>query len=668
MRALGDAEPRQVGRYRLLTELGQGGMGRVFLGYGPDGRLVAVKQVRAAVAEEDGFLARFRQEVAASRTVSGAYTAAVVDADTEGAAPWLASVFVPGPALQDAVDVTGVLPERPALRLAAGLASALIEVHRAGLVHRDLKPSNVLLTADGVRVIDFGIARAVDGENTRLTRSGWLIGSPGYMSPEQADGGELTTASDVFSLGSVLVMACMGASPFAGPSTPRTLYNVLHADPDLTTLPDGVRRIAALCLAKDPADRPAPDELLTEIGEITPSATPWPADVHRMIDRQHAEVAALLDGTPAEPTVVAPPKVATTTMPMPGEATVAVETEVVAPVVRRGRWLVPALAVVVVAAVAAWLVVWSPWRPDGPATSRSPGSGLYTLDGHTDMVNDLAFRPPDGDLLATASEDDTVRLWDLASRSEVARLPLDESVTDIAFSPDGLLLATTGSDTPLRLWDVATRREVRTLPHPESVVDLAFSPDGRLLATSIGSMTTESTVFLWDTTTWRQRTAPDLSAFYEPGEADVVFSPDSTLLATTTGGPVRLWDVATGRHVGAIQGKRGELFDMPAFSPDGRTLAVPTLSGNTELWDVATRKKVATLRHQDDFSVRGVAYSADGRLLATSGDALQLWNVASRKPLDRPVTGIDGVAFHPDGLHVATGTDAGTVWIYRLPD
>lgn len=164
---------REVGRYRVLAELGRGGMGRVLLGYGPDGRLVALKLVHEQFAEDDGFRARFRREVEASRAVSGAYTAAVVDADPDAPTPWLASVFVPGPSLHDAVQTAGALPEEPVLRLAAGLATALIQIHRAELVHRDLKPSNVLLADDGPRVIDFGLVRAVNGGRSGdLTRAG----------------------------------------------------------------------------------------------------------------------------------------------------------------------------------------------------------------------------------------------------------------------------------------------------------------------------------------------------------------------------------------------------------------------------------------------------------------------------------------------------------------
>ncbi|MFE5028155.1 serine/threonine-protein kinase [Streptomyces sp. NPDC056656] len=286
----------QVGPYRMLAELGRGGMGRVLLGSAPDGRLVAVKAVHDSLAEDEGFRERFHREVAASRRVSGAYTAPVVDADADAPTPWLASAFVAGPSLQRAVDEGGPLQEEAVLRLAAGLVTALGEVHGTGLVHRDLKPANVLLAEDGPRVIDFGIARAFDvatGGN-RLTKTGWLIGSPSYMSPEQAEGRELGPSGDVFSLGAVLVMACTGASPFAAASVPQELYRVVHAEPDLSTLPSRVRLIAAACLAKDPGARPDLAGLREMIGELTPSVRPWPATVYALAADQRAEIDRLL--------------------------------------------------------------------------------------------------------------------------------------------------------------------------------------------------------------------------------------------------------------------------------------------------------------------------------------------------------------------------------------
>ncbi|MEU5152409.1 protein kinase [Streptomyces yangpuensis] len=304
MEQVGPGGPTHVGPFRVVGVLGQGGMGRVLLAAGPDGRLVAVKQVLAQFADDEGFRARFRREVAASRKVSAAYTAAVIDADPDAPTPWLASVFVPGPSLGAVVKAVGVLPEDVVRRLAAGLTSALAEIHRAGLVHRDLKPDNVLLTEDGVRVIDLGIARAAEGEvegeaEAGLTRTGFVVGSPAYMSPEQAEGHPLTPASDVFSLGSVLVMALTGRSPFAGTSTLKTLYEVAHGEPDLGGVPAGLRDLVARCLAKDPEARPSSAELRELIGPVTPSGRQWPSAVYEMLGAQRTRIDGLLEGRPA---------------------------------------------------------------------------------------------------------------------------------------------------------------------------------------------------------------------------------------------------------------------------------------------------------------------------------------------------------------------------------
>ncbi|MER5710374.1 serine/threonine-protein kinase [Streptomyces sp. NPDC002122] len=314
MRPLKASDPVSSGPYRLLAELGSGGMGRVLLGAAPDGRLVAVKQVHAGLAADDGFRARFRREVAASQKVSGAYTAAVMDSDADAPTPWLASVFVAGPSLGAAVAETGTLSEDLVRRLAAGLASALAEVHRAGLIHRDLKPDNVLLSEDGVRVIDFGIARAAETGaehqgDLGLTRTGLVIGSPPFMSPEQAEGKRLTAASDVFSLGSVLVMAAAGRSPFVGSSTLQTLYDVVHAEPDLSGVPAGLRGIVERCLAKDPEARPTPAGLLGLLGPVAPVGRQWPPAVYRMIASQRAAMDRLLDG-PGDTVVDAPGRTA----------------------------------------------------------------------------------------------------------------------------------------------------------------------------------------------------------------------------------------------------------------------------------------------------------------------------------------------------------------------
>ncbi|AUY50196.1 serine/threonine-protein kinase [Streptomyces sp. CB01881] len=261
MQALGADDPRQVGGYRLLRRLGAGGMGRVYLGRTAGGRTVAVKVVRGELAEDAEFRARFRQEVAAARRVGGAWTAPVLDADTEGEHPWVATGYVAGPALGGAVREFGPLSEAATRALGVGLAEALEHVHGLGLVHRDVKPSNVLLTLDGPRLIDFGIARALDA-TSGFTRSGYVVGSPGFMSPEQANGLPAGAPSDVFSLGAVLAFAATGVHPFGeGVSVAVLLYRVLHEEPDLSGLAEPLRSVVLASLAKDPAARPTPRQL-----------------------------------------------------------------------------------------------------------------------------------------------------------------------------------------------------------------------------------------------------------------------------------------------------------------------------------------------------------------------------------------------------------------------
>ena len=187
-------------------------MGRVFLGVSPGGRPVAVKAIRAELAANPEFRARFGREVSAARRVSGVFTAQVVDADVDGPVAWMATAYVPGPSLAEAVDTHGPLPEPSLLALAAGLAESLNAIHAVGVVHRDLKPSNVLLAEDGPRVIDFGISEAA--EASVVAGANVLIGSPGYMSPEQVLGADIGPASDIFSLGSVLTFAATGTGPF----------------------------------------------------------------------------------------------------------------------------------------------------------------------------------------------------------------------------------------------------------------------------------------------------------------------------------------------------------------------------------------------------------------------------------------------------------------------
>lgn len=262
----------RIGPYVLLGQLGGGGMGDVYLGRSRGGRLVAVKVVRPHLAKDPEFRRRFAVEVAAARRVGGFYTAMVVDADTTADAPWLATAYVPGPSLQEAVDAHGPLPAGTVAALGAGLAEGLTAIHSHGLVHRDLKPGNVIFAEDGPRIIDFGIARALDAA-TRLTAQG-VIGTPAFMSPEQVTDGEAGTESDVFSLASLLVHAVTGRAPFGGGTTFAVLHRLIHEEPDLTGVPPTLADLLVPCLRKEPARRPTAPQLLERFAAATESYTP----------------------------------------------------------------------------------------------------------------------------------------------------------------------------------------------------------------------------------------------------------------------------------------------------------------------------------------------------------------------------------------------------------
>ncbi|MFF2849236.1 PQQ-binding-like beta-propeller repeat protein [Streptomyces sp. NPDC058001] len=257
-------DPERLGGHRLLGRLGAGGMGQVYLGRSPGGRLVAVKTVHEHLAADPHFRERFRREAAAARAVTGAFTAAVVDADPRAAVPWLATAYLPGVTLRRAVSLTGPLPPAAVRALGGALAEALRSIHTAGLVHRDLKPSNVLVTGDGPRVIDFGIARGA-GDRPGLTGTGDMIGTPGYMAPEQiVEGLPVSPATDVFALGAVLAYTASGRAPFGPGNAAVLLYRAVNDAPDLTDVPEeyGLRELIADCLHKSPERRPDPEAVL----------------------------------------------------------------------------------------------------------------------------------------------------------------------------------------------------------------------------------------------------------------------------------------------------------------------------------------------------------------------------------------------------------------------
>ncbi|MCZ7458973.1 serine/threonine-protein kinase [Streptomyces sp. WMMC940] len=323
MEQLASGDPRRIGAYRLLARLGAGGMGQVYLARSDRGRTVAVKLVRRELAEQEEFRSRFRQEVAAARRVGGAWTAPVLDADTEAEVPWVATGYVAGPSLHSVISggqggpAHGPLPEHSVRTLAAGLARALTDIHSAGIVHRDLKPSNVLITIDGPRVIDFGIARALETvADGGLTRTGALVGSPGFMAPEQVRGDRITPACDVFCLGSVLAYAAGGRLPFgsADSGVHAQMFRIAEEEPDLSGVPESLRELIRDCLHKEPGARPTLELIRERAGGVSKdSSVPWlpgaliaqlGSHAVKLLEVEHPE--SFTDATGAGPAAGAP--------------------------------------------------------------------------------------------------------------------------------------------------------------------------------------------------------------------------------------------------------------------------------------------------------------------------------------------------------------------------
>ncbi|MGW1847937.1 protein kinase domain-containing protein [Streptomyces sp. NPDC001966] len=382
---LGDVDnlaPQSIGPYRVVARLGSGGMGEVYLGADerrpPHRTFVAVKTVRSDLADDEGFRYRFRREIETGQAVSGRYTARLLAGDPDGAPPWLATEYVPGPDLEDVVRGGGPLPEPTVRALGRGLVAALRSIHHARVLHRDLKPANVLLTRAGPKVIDFGIARAFGA--SAITRTGGIVGSPGFMSPEHVAGSEhVVAASDVFCLASLLCYAATGRSPFGGGPVAAVMFRIARAEADLTGVPDGLRDVLAVCLHQDPSSRPDTAELAQLLDDAPANSgladDAWPAHAAAAIARREDELTELAArlGPVAVPGLHTAP-----TMTAPHRA-------IARRTVRRRRVLTAALSVVVLAGAGlAGSYAAGLWpRPDsgtggspgGSATSASPRDG-----------------------------------------------------------------------------------------------------------------------------------------------------------------------------------------------------------------------------------------------------------------------------------------------------
>jgi hypothetical protein len=376
---LGPGDPERVGPYRLLGRLGAGGMGTVFLGRGDDGEPVAVKVLRPELAGDPSFLRMFRHEVAAARRVVGFCTARVIDAELSGELPYLVTEYVDGVRLDRAIAASGRLAATDLAGLAVGMAAALTAIHGAGVVHRDLKPSNVLLSYFGPKVIDFGIARALDA-SAASTATGKLMGSPGWMAPEQFGPGPVTAAVDIFVWGSLVAFAGTGRRPFGQGTVVEVVYRIRHEAPDLGGLEGPLRALVERCMDKDPERRPSARTLLLEL--LGDHADPDPqAAATQLLQRSGPAP------TPAPPAAAAPGAAPTAPPATPSPAGRPGRR-------RRAGWRLVLLAVV--ASVAALAVALDPLdrRPDG-----RPGPAPAATTGQTTGTTVAAGAPPLCELL-----------------------------------------------------------------------------------------------------------------------------------------------------------------------------------------------------------------------------------------------------------------------------
>jgi serine/threonine protein kinase/sugar lactone lactonase YvrE len=638
-------DPERIGPYRLVRELGSGGMGRVFLARSSGGRPVAVKVIRPDLAADPEFRARFRHEVAAARLVNGLYTALVVDADTESHVPWLATAYVAGPSLADQVRLAGPLPAGAVSALAAGLAEGLGAIHAAGLVHRDLKPSNVLLAEDGPRVIDFGISRAV--EASALTSTGLVVGSPGFMSPEQAIGAAVGPPSDVFSLGALLTFASTGHGPFGTGSAPALGYRVVHAPADLADVPAEIKSLVERCLAKDPGDRPAIGELLAELGDFDVSED-WLSPALPSQSAPPEPTESLITPVPPVPAASAPRQ-------RPPARTRSRFRDFARTPLGAVILSVPLAAIVAVGVLAAF-----PGHASPIATLTDPGGSANP--GYSN-VSSLAIAR-DGTTLAAGSGNRSTYLWNLKTREITATLtaPNAFNVNAVAFSPDGTTLAVGDANGTTTLWDTATGTLTRTLTNPGpgyGVQSVAFSPDGTMVA-AVGTGHT----YLWNAA------SGSLIATLSTGVSGAAFSPDGTQLAVISGdNSICLWNVATHKITATLTDTSALNLLALAFSSNG-TLAAGDQDGSVYLWNAATHKLTATV-NSGAITVDALSFSPSGATLAIASNTgtNYLWNVAARKVTEsyNPGNKIAAGSLAFDGTTLVTSGGNDNIYLWKLP-
>ncbi|WP_441247766.1 protein kinase domain-containing protein [Kitasatospora sp. McL0602] len=624
-----------VGPYRILRRIGAGGMGDVYLAATDSGRPVAVKTVQHQYAADAEFRRRFTQEVAAARAVNGAYTVAVVDADTEAELPWLATEFVAGPSLHEAVARHGALAGPALQALGAGLVEALAAIHRARIIHRDLKPSNILVTRDGPRVIDFGISKPM--ADVLPTASGEIIGTPGFMSPEHAAGQDLTPASDLFSLGAVLAFAATGRAPFGDGPPAVLVYRASEEPPDLDGVPPELMGLLVRCLDRDPARRPAPAELAAAFRYGPAVGTDWMGGAELTVRRRERELTRVLNdpnGTRRRLVVLGGALLATAAAggvtralwPGPAGGTPPTVWSVTPP--RAGMAPVACGPAAVVCADRTGLVGYA----------RTDGRTLWSSTAETGILP-----VGDGTRVWTVDSDGSVQARDARSGGTLWRstdtVPGAQSV---ALPMPGLLLVT-GEDGAPRAYDAATGGQLWTGAALGTSYRLQGMASAGLLVVMLlnGPTGTANGAFHFvalDSGTGRRRWSLDAQDLYAPptGTRLYALAADLALLAVDGRDGATLWSRPTGLpsasatmlsggYNGSLSLRQGVVTCLPVVSTtatDGRvaTAAFDTVQG-TRLWSGSHTGSITGCTDAGGVVVTGGPQGASGVNLRTGRTA-----------------------------------------------
>jgi WD40 repeat protein len=614
---LHDGDPRRVGKYEILSRLGRGGMGRVFLGVSPGGRRVAVKLILDEHATDQEFRQRFAREIAALQKIGGFYTAYVIEADLNATPPWMVTDYIPGSSLEDVVRESGPLGIRKLCELGTGLAEALAAVHACGIVHRDLKPSNVILAADGPRIIDFGIAKA-DGAET-LTRTGVAMGTPSFMSPERFGSERVGPASDVFSLGSLLTYAATGHGPFDAAEPLAVINGVVYKTPDLGSMSGLLRQVVDACLAKEPARRPTPASLVAAFREIAETIAREPESAR----------ASEASGRPAR---TRHPRAATRPADAPAS------------------------------------------RPVRPAPSlRVPVSATRPVKG---LRPQLQVRPassawhrvacePGGRWLATADGDDAIAIWDTGSGLPVRSWSAGARVHAMAAGPDELLAVGEGTGT-VRIWDAGTATERGSFPGERGGIRaLAFDRAGTWLA----SGDRDGVVRLCDVGSGDMFTIGDVT--YRAVTALAIDWPHSLVAAGDEDGKLRVWDTADpGTPVLLTELSCQVRTTALAFGADGERLAAGGTDGMVVVWGLGRARGGQPEAHEaHSADVLAVAWDAgEHRWVSVGADG----SVAAGWPAERPPSADIPLAAAAlpagSGRGVAISENTGRIHVFSVDD